>query len=196
MLKMRLTMVRHIRTLVMCAFGVGLCSVTAQGADKAKGKDSPGEVRASSIQPGSPTIDMIMDMAVQNITRRYNLNDDQKNRTQELMYRGVHEFLREHEDEVFPVIRDLLAGQLGPPDNLEDTKRLGKAARPLAELAKESILKYNREWRTILTPEQKATHDFDLNEMDKTFAQMRCEPARLGAGTRHTRPVHSPAQGS
>ena len=58
-----------------------------------------------------------MKQAVRNIAARYNLNDKQTEFTDELMTREVHRFLREHEAVIWPLIRDLLAAQLRPPED-------------------------------------------------------------------------------
>lgn len=139
---------------------------------------NPGADVATALESGSTptsaTVEKIMEEAVKNIARRYNLNEAQTAETDKLMKREVSRFLKEHEAEVWPAIRDLLAAQLGgkPPENREEVMRIGKGARPLAALAKEAILKANEEWRMYLTPEQKITHDYDLGEIDKTFAQI------------------------
>ena len=41
----------------------------------------------------------------------YNLNDEQSAKTQEIMQREVMRFLKEHEDEVWPIIRELLGAK-------------------------------------------------------------------------------------
>ena len=130
-----------------------------------------GEDPPKNAPPESATVEKIMQQAVRNISRRYNLNEAQTEKTQEIMQREVHRFLREHENEVWPLIRDLLASQLGakPPSNVDEVKRIGKAARPLAQLAREAIYRGNSEWRMYLTPEQKSTHDYDLGQMEETF---------------------------
>jgi hypothetical protein len=86
----------------------------------------------------------------------------------------VRAFLKEHESEVWPLIRELLTTQMGtkPPEDVEQVKRIGKAAKPLAKLAQEAILEGNREWRKHLTDEQKAIHDFDMKEMQETFEKI------------------------
>ncbi len=129
------------------------------------------ETLKSDAAPAAATIDAIMEQAVRNIAARYNLNDVQAESTRQLMKRDVYKFLKEHENEVWPAIRDLLAAQLGakPPDSREDVMRIGKASRPLAKLAEEAIFRANEEWRLILTQQQKDMHDFDLVEMRKTF---------------------------
>ena len=118
------------------------------------------------------TVERIVDQAVVNIGRRYNLNDKQLDRTGQIMKSKVNEFLKEHEEEIWPAIRELLASNLQPPESVEDLKRLGKAARKLAKLAHKAVKDGNAEWRKILTDDQKKTHDYDLAELDKTFAQM------------------------
>lgn len=147
--------------------------------DKGTASDNPAapdKAPASQEQYAidSATVERIMDTAVRNIARRYNLNEAQTEKTDELMKREVRRFLKEHENEVWPAIRSLLAAQFGarPPDDPGDTKRLGALARPLAKLAKDAIFDANKEWRTYLTAEQKQMHDFDMAEMEKTFTQI------------------------
>ncbi len=123
-------------------------------------------------RPATVTIEMIMEQAVRNIAIRYNLSDDQTEITRKMMKDGVYRFLEEHEQEVWPIIRDLLASQLRPPENIEDVKRIGKAAKPLARAAEKAIYEANDIWREILTPEQKRMHDFDMSEMKRTFNEI------------------------
>lgn len=143
-----------------------------------KSKKPPVEDAAEALDagqvPAAATIERIMEQAARNITARYNLNDVQTEETRKLMKREVYRFLKAHENEVWPAIRDLLAAELGakPPDSREEKMRLGKAARPLVKLAEEAIFGANEEWRLILTQEQKSVHDFDLSEMRKTFKKI------------------------
>ena len=118
------------------------------------------------------TVERIVDQAVINIGRRYNLNNDQLEKTGQIMKTYVNGFLKEHEEEIWPAIRELLASNLKPPKTEADLRRLGASARKLAKLAHKAVKDGNAEWRKILTDEQKKTHDFDLAELDKTFAQM------------------------
>ncbi len=135
--------------------------VSEKASDKAK----------AAARTSSATVDAIMETAVRNIGRRYNLNAAQLEQTQALMKREVYKFLQDHEDNVWPLIRDLLKAQLGnnPPTDQEDIKRIGKGASPLAKLAEEAIIRANEEWREYLTAEQRVTHDYDMKEMRKTF---------------------------
>ena len=64
------------------------------------------------LPPEFPTVEKIMDQAVKNIGVRYNLNTAQLEKTGDLMRSRVKGFLREHHDEIWPVIRDLIAAQI------------------------------------------------------------------------------------
>lgn len=167
-----------------------------QPAKPASGSSSPSKPADPSTKPAKPTgdptaktsstkadatqlptqatVEMIMNEAVKNIARRYNLNEAQTQKTDEIMKREVNKFLKDHEAEVWPVIRDLIASGFGtkPPQNPDEIKRIGKAAEPLLKLAKDAVHKGNEEWRQYLDEGQKATHDYDLGEMDKTFSQI------------------------
>jgi len=117
------------------------------------------------------TAEMIMNEAVKNIARRYNLNEAQRQKTDEIMKRDVNKFLKEHEAQVWPIIRDLMGNGFQPPQNPDDVKRIGQAAAPLFKEVQKAILDGNREWRQYLTPEQQKMHDYDLGEMDKQFVE-------------------------
>lgn len=143
------------------------------GAGVAVG-DSPQPVAPppGALPANFPSLEQIMERACHNIGRRYNLNDEQLAATLDLMKREVYKFLAAHHDEVWPLIRDLATTQLGVKPDALDTdhlQRLGKGGLGLLEKAKKAILDGNKEWAKILTPQQKAMHEFDLEEMDKQF---------------------------
>ncbi len=164
---------RHIRFLVT-GLAILLCTSTQVAAQT---KDSRMPDAAEELKSGKPptalTLDAIMDAAVRNIAKRYSLSEAQRDLTDQLMKRGVERFLKEHENEVWPVIGDLLRSRLGlePPD-AEDAMRIGKAARPLLEAAKEYIYSANEEWRTMLNEEQRRVHDFDMADIGRQFDEM------------------------
>lgn len=168
-------MTRLLKTVAVSVGALGLWSPVALAAPPEKlSVDEVSEALNSGNQPAAATIDKIMEQAVRNIARRYNLNDVQTDKTNELMKREVYNFIREHESEIWPAIKDLLQSGLGtrPPESPEEIQRIGKAARPLARLAEEAIYRANDEWRLILTDEQKKVHDFDMSEMRTTFEEI------------------------
>ena len=143
------------------------------GAGVAVG-DSPQPVTPppGAMPANFPSLEQIMERACHNIGRRYNLNDEQLAATLDLMKGEVYKFLAANHDEVWPLIRDLATTQLGvKPDALDTDRlqRLGKGALALLEKAKKAIFDGNKEWAKILTPQQKAMHEFDLEEMEKQF---------------------------
>jgi len=164
-------MTRFVRTVVATVICWQVATVQSRAEDP---KPKTGEP-AQTIDPGDKaTVERIMDTAVNNIARRYNLSARQTDKTREIMYREVTRFLRDHEDQVWPLIRDFLTQKgLGqPPSDVEEMKRIGKAAGPMMELIREAIIRGNQEWRLYLTEEQKAMHDYDMAEIDRTFEQI------------------------
>lgn len=129
---------------------------------------------SEELPPDFPSVDEIMTRAVRNIAFGYNLNAEQRQKTDELMRREVRRFLQEHHDEVWPMIRSLVKIQLaaGLPDEPDDIKRIGRAAGPLLAKVKKAIFDANAEWREWLNDEQKARHDWDMREMDAYFGRM------------------------
>lgn len=163
---------KNLPTLMMSFAVLGVATgLSADEKKPAPVSEKASDTAKAAASASSATVDAIMETAVRNIGRRYNLNQAQLEKTHELMKREVYKFLQEHEDRVWPLIRDLLQAQLGnkPPENMEDVMRIGKGASPLAKLAEEAIIRANEEWRNCLTAEQRVTHDYDMKEMRKTF---------------------------
>jgi len=185
-------MMKRLPLFVMSLFAV----VTATGLSAGEEKNPKHKAKAPAVtekasaaaktaaKTSSATVDAIMETATRNIGRRYNLNEAQLGKTRELMRREVYKFLQTHEDQVWPLIRDLLKAQLGqkPPESIEDVMRIGKGALPLAQLAQEAIINANEEWREYLTAEQRVTHDYDMAEMRKTFKSINNNFERWAEG--------------
>lgn len=154
------------------------------------------EEQPKRAEPVEATVEKIMDQAVKNIGRRYNLNEAQLQRTDEIMKREVRRFLRENEKDVWPLIRELLASQLSgkAPESKDDAMRIGKAARPLAQLAEKAIFDANQEWRNILTEDQKKVHDYDLAEMRGTFQKIHQNFESWEKGTPSDAPLIPPPE--
>ncbi len=115
----------------------------------------------------------IMEVAVNNLAKRYVLNAEQKAFTNDMMTTRVTKFLEEHQDEIWPLLRELVYHQrTGEAPKPDIARELGPRVLKIIEEAKAEILQSNTEWREILTDEQKKVHDFDLEQMGKTFAAM------------------------
>ncbi len=179
--------------MLLPALLVGLVPVGTTSASDPKDGEAP--VLQRHIPGAEATIEGICDQAVNNIAARYNLNEAQTVETRKLMKREVGKFIRDHEDEIWPMIRSLLASQMGahPPESQEELMRLGKGARPLVQLAKDAIFQANEEWRQYLTEEQKKVHDFDLAEMEKTFEVIDKNFSAWAEGHPKSNPIFPPA---
>ncbi|MBN1513917.1 MAG: hypothetical protein JXB13_18010 [Phycisphaerae bacterium] len=134
--------------------------------------DNDAEKARDYVYRSWPVDDMIR-QAAENVARRYNLNPEQTAFTRDMMAKRVNAFLRDNEDQIWPVLRDMMRYQ--NPNRKMDAQtaqRLGRAIRPIFEEAQREILAANSEWRDILSDEQKELHDYDRKQMDKTFQDM------------------------
>ena len=157
--------------------------------ESAAAEDVEAEIARREVE-GFWQVDAILEQAVNNIAARYNLNDVQKSITAEMMNEGVKGFLDEHQDEIWPLIRDLaLLQRKGAAPDPETAKRIGPAAAEILRLARDEILRYNKEWHEILTEDQRHVHDYDMNEMTKTFETMEQNFDAWGEGQIAKRPI-------
>jgi len=135
-----------------------------------------GQEQAASASSGDGTtlglwnVESMMDTAVKNISRRYNLSAEQERYTKALMARGVKEFLTKHEQDLRSLLQEILARQVGDQQvSPELAKRWGERALPMFYDARQAILDNNMEWREILNEDQKKVHDLDLRLMKGNF---------------------------
>ncbi len=144
-------------------------------SDKSKRSAPPPGVKATArTHPNDPAlwdVDAMMEEAVKQIARRYNLNADQEQYTRLLLTQRVRSFLDEHESEVRQLLQESAEMRTGLRPN-DATAKMVWAARalPLYEEATRAILEGNEEWGDILDEQQKVTHDKDLKLMQSNFA--------------------------
>ncbi|MCH7526220.1 MAG: hypothetical protein IID39_02180 [Planctomycetes bacterium] len=146
----------------------------AAGDPKSGGSSKSEDTAAAKREvQGLWNVDSILDTAVQNLSRRYNLNEEQTAFTDEMMKTRVTRFLDAHQSEIWPLIRDLaLYQRKGSMPDATIAKEIGPKALKILSEAKDEIYRSNKEWREILTPDQRKVHDFDLRDMDQKFAAM------------------------
>lgn len=123
--------------------------------------------------PASWNVDAMVGQASNNIIRRYNLNEEQAAKTREMLEAGVDKFLRENQEEIWPLLRELwefqIKGELPDP---AVSKRIGARVRPLLVAVQKAILEGNEIWGEFLSEEQRRLHEYDLNEMRSTLGKM------------------------
>lgn len=156
------------------SLGRGLCLVAVVLAAPMAGWASPNDKSFKLDQgPAAWNVDAMIEQASKNIIRRYNLNEEQAAKTREMLRAGVHKFLREHQEEIWPILRELwefqVQGELPDPTV---SKRIGARVRPLLLAAQKAIMEGNEVWGDTLSEDQRRLHEFDLNEMRNTFGKM------------------------
>ncbi|HRX84092.1 MAG TPA: hypothetical protein P5572_03650 [Phycisphaerae bacterium] len=139
---------------------------------RAEDESQDDEQQARSEFSALWNVDQLMERAANNIARRYNLNEKQRKDTHEMLVRETSKFLEEH-GEIWPLVRDLARmQQAGEQPSGKVAQRLAEKATPLLRDIEDTIIEANMRWREILTPEQKRMHDYDLQDMAKTFDRM------------------------
>ncbi|MEE9296919.1 MAG: hypothetical protein V3W34_18390, partial [Phycisphaerae bacterium] len=158
---------------VLCSMASGLRAQQDQDQDQDVDVLDRKVMEKQGDSAGFWNVSSILKVAVDNLGRRYNLNETQKAYTDDMMTTRVKRFIEEHQGEVWPILHDLLLHQQqGTLPDVETARRLGPRVLKLMKEAKEEIYQSNDEWREILTEDQKRMHDWDLSEMNKTFDTM------------------------
>lgn len=167
---------RKTLILATCMFGLSAAVVDSMVMGQGRAERRPAKPRRDAADQDIQKFwdpAKIMEVAVNNLSKRYNLNDEQKAFTNDMMTTRVTKFLEDHQDEIWPLLSELVFHQrTGEPPNPEVAKKLGPRVLKIVKEAKEEIYESNEEWREILTDDQKKVHDFDLEQMGKTFDSM------------------------
>src|SRR5262245_35722719 len=106
-----------------CCVAITLAALSITGplrADEPKNKPSTPETDPQS--PGLWNTDIMMEAAVQQLARRYNLNKDQEAYTRKLLTSRVRAFLKDHESELRSLLTEAIDLQRNP--TRADSKRM------------------------------------------------------------------------
>jgi hypothetical protein len=137
------------------------------------GEDNTPTARTNPNDPMGWNVEAMMEEAVLQISRRYNLNKAQEEYTRLLLTRRAKEFLKLYEDDVRTLLKENVDFRIGlKPGTKEALMDWAQRAGPVFNAAKEAILDGNKEWREILTEEQRKTHDADLTQMNSNFKNL------------------------
>jgi len=162
------------------------CALLVQATEVARGQEASRDREIRGLYP----VDDMIEQATNNIAQRYNLNKAQYDRTLKMMRDGVNRFLIEHQDEMFPLVRDLTRARFnGSNLSVEQRRRIGKAMQPLIDEARRTIEEANAEWRHLLSDEQKRLHDWDLHEMKGQFELIRKNADAMKRGEAVDNPI-------
>ncbi len=143
---------------------------TPPEAKEAKNKPAKAPAKPTAkTHPNDPMIwdiEQMMEDAVMQLARRYNLNGQQEDYTRLLLKTRVREFLKDYEGDVRELLQESIKMRLGQASS--DSAALQQwadRAKPLYEAAMSAILEGNSEWGQILDEDQKKIHDGDLKLM-------------------------------
>jgi len=162
--------------------GPAIVLLMAAAPARAEGEPARGASKQGGLL-GLWNVETMIDATCTNIARHYNLTREQDEYTRKLMAERVKRFLDKHEADLRGLLGELLRLQLkreAPSPEL--ARRLGEEALPIFEDARREILEANRQWRRILTDEQKRIHDEDLKRMKANFERLEEQFTRWKQG--------------
>lgn len=168
---------------VLAAMTLWTGSAAAQSPAKMaepKGASSqPAAVAATptaKTHPNDPMLwdaEKMMDDAVDQISARYKLTDQQKEYTRLFLRKRVREFLDQYETDVRELLQEQIDIRLGKKSGDKDAmSKWATRAAPIYEAAKNAIMDGNHEWGEILDASQKEIHNKDLGLMERNFASV------------------------
>ena len=146
---------------------------SAAGA-MAQDNPSPDNPPAQSPNPTDPfamwNVQQMIDRASGQVVKRYKLTPEQEDFTRKLMATGVNTFLDKHEQEIRDIFAEAIKYQIsGNPPPPDKVKEWTAQITPMFDEAKTQILEGNRQFREVLTDDQKKIHDIDLRVMEQNF---------------------------
>jgi hypothetical protein len=129
---------------------------------------------AQNPDPSNPfamfNVQQMIDRASGQIVKRYTLTPEQEDFTRKLMTTQVNAFLDKHEQEIRQIFAEAIKYQVsGNPPPPEKVKEWTAQITPMFDEAKTQILDGNRQFREILSDDQKKIHDIDLRVMEQNF---------------------------
>ena len=148
------------------AFLVSSGSAFAQDSKK---KQSGGLFSGS---PLSWTVEPMVNQYVKQVTRHYNLNEDQETYTRQLLSQRTKRFLADHERDARSLLAEYWYYQRsGEIPTAEAAKDWAVRSEPLMAAMRKEIVDGNMSWREILTEDQRKLHDADLEIMKTQFGR-------------------------
>jgi hypothetical protein len=146
----------------------------------------PPDAEPETTSPGSrgfwPTDTMIeqgIKGRVQHAARRFDLDEQQQADLEALLMERWPIFLREHREELEPLLNEFIAARMSPkapsPERVADWAR---RASPVWELIEQQIREGNTEIETLLNDGQREQFAQQMHKMDKGFQRVR---SQLGA---------------
>ena len=158
-------------TKVMAVIALGVVAVVACGAagQQASQPQDPQQRVQNFMSMWNPQA--MIDQSVRQAAKRYSLTPEQEQTARKMTTDGVNAFLDKHETELRGLIRDAIQARFsGGTPTTQQVQDWAKQAAPLLEEIKKAVLDGNRQFRDVLTDDQKKVFDSDQQEIQQQFA--------------------------
>ncbi len=159
-------------TFVLTAVG-GLTNTAAAQTTEERTRTAANSSSSGGSALGLWRVEAMLDQACKNLAQRYNLSPEQEKYTRALMTRRVKAFLADHENDLRSLLTQFAKAQFGGQADASTARQWAQTAMPIFDDAEKAILAGNKQWRRVLSEEQKATHDGDMAQMEVVFGTLR-----------------------
>jgi hypothetical protein len=169
-------------SLLIASLGV-LLSAAGTWAQGNSSKNSSPQSAEASNPFAMWNVQQMIDRACGQIVKRYSLTSEQEEFIRNVMTTRVNAFLDKHEQPIREIFAEVIKYQMsGEPPPPEKVKEWTARVTPMFEEAKADILEGNREFREVLSDDQKKIHDIDLRIMEQNLkdAEKRLDRWREG----------------
>jgi hypothetical protein len=165
-------MQRSLAAMILIGLVAGLTAGTANAAERSERR----------LIGGFLDVDLLLNNYTRIVARKYDLTDEQAEWTHAFVTEKAHGFIDKHEETIYPLVGKMFAVRQGGAMDQGELIEWGRQMQPIWQDAKAIIEESNDEFRGILTDEQKAVHDRDLELMYQSFAMTKDQLDRIVSG--------------
>ncbi|MBN2447459.1 MAG: hypothetical protein JXO22_12075 [Phycisphaerae bacterium] len=154
------------------AFGLIIAAVRADDEE-----DEPRSGLSSLINT-----DVLIDNYIRVVVRKYNLNEQQAQFTEQLVRQQAKAFLDQHQYQLFPLVDRMFEVRAGGDISSQEMVDWGTTVLPIYEDARQIIVAANDGFREILDDEQRKIHDQDVKLMYESFDMTEEQLGKMVSG--------------
>ncbi len=132
-------------------------------ADQAPASQPGRGGEAVGLWPSPKLMRLVLIRWADELSARYELDEDQKGRVRELVVKRWQPFLDEHRDDIQPLVNEFLEMRLGlEPPTADQVRSWGERATPTLAEFRRQLDGGAEQFREILTPQQRTKFELDM----------------------------------
>jgi hypothetical protein len=159
---------RCTKVMVLIALGVVAMAACGAAGQQTSQPQDPQQRIQNFMSMWNPQA--MIDQSVRQAAKRYSLTPEQEQVARKMTTDGVNAFLDKHEMELRGLLRDAIQARFsGSTPSTQQVQDWAKQAAPLLGEIKKAVLDGNRQFRDVLTDDQKKVFDIDQKVIQQQF---------------------------